>query len=85
MQRISAISRSPELSSAAREAYIATLRRVARGIDFDAESHELRAKELAARGLAKNQVAIFMVTDGERVAAAKSIEQGVATTVLMLG
>ena len=39
---------APELSSVAREAYIATFRRVARGIDFDAESHELRAKELTA-------------------------------------
>ena len=76
---------APELSSAAREAYIATLRRIARGIDVDAEAHELHAKELAALGLAENQVVIFMVTDGQRVAAAESIAQGVATTVLTLG
>ena len=76
---------APELSLAAREAYIATLRRIARGIDVDAEAHELHAKELAALGLAENQVVIFMVTDGQRVAAAESIAQGVATTVLTLG
>ena len=76
---------APELSSAARKAYIATLRRIARGIDVDAEAHELHAKELAALGLAENQVVIFMVTDGQRVAAAESIAQGVATTVLTLG
>ena len=55
------------------------------GIDLDAEAHELHAKELAALGLAENQVVIFMVTDGQRVAAAESITQGVATTVLTLG
>jgi hypothetical protein len=76
---------APELSPAAREAYIATLRRIARGIDVDAEAHELHAKELAALGLAENQVVIFMVTDGQRVTAAESIAQGVATTVLTLG
>ena len=76
---------APELSAAAREAYIATLRRIARGIDVDAEAHELHAKELAALGLAENQVVIFMVTDGQRVTAAESIAQGVATTVLTLG
>lgn len=76
---------APDLSDAAREAYIATLRRIARGIDVDAEAHELHAKELAALGLAENQVVIFMVTDGQRVTAAESIAQGVATTVLTLG
>ena len=40
---------------------------------------------LAALGLAENQVVIFMVTDGQRVAAAESIAKGVATTVLTLG
>jgi hypothetical protein len=74
-----------ELSDAARQAYIATLRRIARGIDLDAEAHELYAKELAALGLAENQVVIFMVTDGQRVALAESVAQGVATTVLTLG
>ena len=76
---------APDLSDAAREAYIATLRRIARGIDVDAEAHELHAKELAALGLAENQVVIFMVTDGQRVTVAESIAQGVATTVLTLG
>ena len=76
---------APDLSDAAREAYIATLRRIARGIDVDAEAHELHAKELAALGLAENQVVIVMVTDGQRVTAAESIAQGVATTVLTLG
>jgi hypothetical protein len=76
---------APELSAAAREAYIATLRRIARGIDVDADAHELHAMELAALGLAENQVVIFMVTDGQRVTAAESIAQGVATTVLTLG
>ena len=76
---------APDLSDAAREAYIATLRRIARGIDVDAEAHELHAKELAALGLAENQVEIFMVTDGQRVTVAESIAQGVATTVLTLG
>ena len=76
---------APDLSDAAREAYIATLRRIARSIDVDAEAHELHAKELAALGLADNQVVIFMVTDGQRVTAAESIAQGVATTVLTLG
>ena len=76
---------APDLSDAAREAYIVTLRRIARGIDVDAEAHELHAKELAALGLAENQVVIFMVTDGERVTAAESIAQGVATTVLTMG
>ena len=75
----------PGLSEAEREAYVATLRRIARGIDVDAEAHELRAKELAALGLAENQVVIFMVTDGQRVALAESVAQGVATTVLTLG
>ena len=74
-----------ELSDTARQAYIATLRRIARGIDLDAEAHELNAKELAALGLAENQVVIFMVTDGQRVALAESVAQGVATTVLTLG
>ena len=64
---------------------MATLRRIARGIDVDAEAHELRAKELASLGLAENQVMIFMVTDGQRVTAAESIAQGVATTVLTMG
>ena len=73
------------LSADSREAYIATLRRIALGIDVDAEAHELNARELAALGLAENQVVIFMVTDGERVAAAKSVAQGVATTVLTMG
>jgi hypothetical protein len=36
-------------------------------------------------GLAENQVVIFMVTDGQRVTAAESIAQGVATTVLTMG
>jgi hypothetical protein len=76
---------APDLSDAAREAYIATLRRIARGIDVHAEACELHAKELAALGLAENQVVIFMVTDGQRVTAAESIAQGVATTVLTLG
>ena len=76
---------APDLSDAAREAYIATLRRIARGIDVDAEAHELHAKELAALVLAENQVVIFMVTDGQRVTVAESIAQGVATTVLTLG
>ena len=75
----------PGLSETAREAYIATLRRIARGIDVDAEAYQLRAKELAALGLAENQVVIFVVTDGQRVAAAESIAQGVATTVLTMG
>ncbi len=79
------IYRAPQLSEAEREAYIATLRRIARGIDVDAEAHELHAKELAALGLAENQVVIFMVTDGQRVTAGESIAQGVATTVLTLG
>ena len=74
-----------DLSDAARQAYVATLRRIARGIDLDAEAHELNAKELAALGLAENQVVIFMVTDGQRVALAESVAQGVATTVLTLG
>ena len=74
----------PELSSAAREAYIATLRRIARGINVDAEAHELRAKELAALGLVENQVVIFMVADGQRVVAARSIAQGVATNPITL-
>ena len=76
---------APDLSDAAKEAYIATLRRIARGIDVDAEAHELHAKELAALVLAENQVVIFMVTDGQRVTVAESIAQGVATTVLTLG
>jgi hypothetical protein len=75
----------PDLSEPEREAYVATLRRIARGIDVDAEAHELRAKELASLGLAENQVVIFMVTDGQRVTAAESIAQGVATTVLTMG
>ena len=50
---------APDLSDAAREAYIATLRRIARSIDVDAEAHELHAKELAALGLAENQVVIL--------------------------
>ena len=74
-----------DLSDAAKQAYVATLRRIARGIDLDAEAHELNAKELAALGLAENQVVIFMVTDGQRVALAESVAQGVATTVLTLG
>jgi hypothetical protein len=73
------------LADDSRQAYIATLRRIARGIDVDAEAHELNAKELAALGLAENQVVIFMVTDGQRVALAESVAQGVATTVLTLG
>ena len=44
----------PDLSEPEREAYVATLRRIARGIDVDAEAHELRAKELASLGLAEN-------------------------------
>ena len=76
---------APGLAEDARHAYIATLRRIARGIDVDAEAHELNAKELAALGLAENQVVIFMVTDGQRVALAESVAQGVATTVLTLG
>lgn len=75
----------PALPGAAREAYIATLRRIARAIDVDAEAYELNAKELAALDLAENQVVIFMVTDGQRVALAESVAQGVATTVLTLG
>ena len=75
----------PDLSDAAREAYIATLRRIARAIDVDAEAYELNAKELAALDLAENQVVIFMVTDGQRVALAESVAQGVATTVFTLG
>ena len=62
---------------------MATLIRIARGIDVDAEAHELRAKELASLGLAENQV-VTMVTDGQRVTAAESIAQGVATTVLTM-
>jgi hypothetical protein len=73
------------LSETARAAYIDTLRRIARGIDVDAEAHELKAKELASLGLKENQVVIFMVTDGQRVAVAESIAQGVATTVLTMG
>jgi hypothetical protein len=61
------------------------LRRIARAIDVDAEAYELNAKELAALDLAENQVVIFMVTDGQRVALAESVAQGVATTVLTLG
>ena len=76
---------APNLSDTAREAYIATLRRIARAIDVDAEADEVNAKELAALGLAENQVVIFMVTDGQRVALGESIAQGVATTVLTLG
>ena len=74
-----------DLTGAARDAYIATLRRIARAIDVDAEAYELKAKELAALDLAENQVVIFMVTDGQRVALAESVAQGVATTVLTLG
>ena len=76
---------APNLPDIAREAYIATLRRIARAIDVDAEADELNAKELAALELAENQVVIFMVTDGQRVALGESIAQGVATTVLTLG
>ena len=76
---------APGLAGDARQAYIATLRRIARGIDVDAGAHELNFKELAALGLAENQVVIFMVTDGQRVALAESVAQGVATTVLTLG
>ena len=83
--QIQDIYNAPELSPAAREAYIATLRRIARGIDVDAEAHELHARELAALGLAENQVVIFIVTDGQRVTASESIAQGIATTVLTLG
>ena len=79
------IHRAPELSDAERDAYIATLQRIVQGIDVDVEAHELHAKELAALGLAEDQVVIFMVTDGQRVTAAESIAQGVATTVLTLG
>lgn len=82
---IQSIYADPELSESAREAYIATLKRIARGIDVDAEAHELQAKELASLGLAENQVVLFMVTDGQRVSAAESIAQGVATTVLTMG
>ena len=45
---------------------------------------ELHAKELAALGLAENQVVTFMRTDGQRVAVAKSMAQGAATTALTL-
>ncbi|MDG1390356.1 MAG: hypothetical protein P8P79_18115 [Halioglobus sp.] len=82
---IYSIYADPELSERAREAYIATLRRIAKGIDVDAEAHELQAKELSSLDLADNQVALFMVTDGQRVSAAESIVQGVATTVLTMG
>jgi len=75
----------PDLSETTRAAYVATLRRIARGIDVDAEAHELQAKELASLGLEENQVVIFMVTDGQRVNAAESIAQGVASTVLTMG
>ena len=40
---------APELSSAAREAYIAPLRRIARGIDVDAEARELLRRASAPR------------------------------------
>lgn len=83
--KIRDIYADPVVSETAREAYVATLRRIARGIDVDAAAHELRATELAELGLAENQVVIFMVTDGQRVAAAESIAQGVATTVLTMG
>ena len=79
------IYEDPNLSEATKAAYIATLRRIARGIDVDAEAHELQAKELASLGLEENQVVIFIVTDGQRVSAAESIAQGVASTVLTMG
>ncbi|MDG2459369.1 MAG: hypothetical protein P8M73_00675 [Luminiphilus sp.] len=85
VKQIQDIYVGPEMSDVERAAYIATLRRIARGIDVDAEAHELHAKELAQLGLAENQVVIFMVTDGQRVTAAESVAQGVATTVLTLG
>lgn len=85
IEAIQSIYAAPELSAQARDAYIATLRRIARGIDVDAEAHELQAKELASLGLAENQVVIFLVTDGQRVTAAESVAQGVATTILTLG
>lgn len=85
IEAIQSIYSAPELSAKTRDAYIATLRRIARGIDVDAEAHELHASELASLGLAENQVVIFLVTDGQRVTAAESVAQGVATTVLTLG
>lgn len=82
---IQTIHANPSASDEERAAYIATLRRIARGIDVDAEAHELNAKELASLGLAENHVVIFMVTDGTRVSAGESVAQGVATTLLTGG
>ncbi len=82
---IQTIHTAPSTSDEERAAYIATLRRIAKGIDVDAEAHELNAKELASLGLAENHVVIFMVTDGSRVTAGESVAQGVATTLLTGG
>lgn len=82
---IETIYSKPDLSAAEEAAYIATLRRIARGVDVDAEAHELKARELATLGLAENHVVMFLVTDGTRVSAGESVAQGVATTLLTAG